>query len=441
MKLFDIFLTSVVSCISSLPLILLLLVLQQGPALAPNPPLDQAQISEIQQLLIDHDPRQLLASEFQEVRLTETELNALTTYIKNSNAILASVNIRTALVDNGADVAMSIPVNVFGVVRWFNITLHLLQDDDTLRIDSVDTGSLTLPSPLLAPLGQALAARLAVDENYQLVAAFFQSLHFQSITEERVVILLDWQEDNLQQLESQARQVFVSAREADRLLVIHDRLAGHLSELPQGINTVRLNDLLRPLFLNASINSAGGADAVAENRAIFIVLTAYMTDLDLDQLIGTEVAITEPRKVRVVIESREDLARHVVSSAAIAASAGATMVQVLTVYKEVSDSRFGTGFSFTDIAANQAGTMLGILASRSEADARRFQEVILDTLTDADYLPPLGTYDGMTEEEFIEQYGSRESDAYLQRLEAITDSIAARPFFRAFGSEGQSRAE
>jgi hypothetical protein len=117
------------------------------------------------------------------------------------------------------------------------------------------------------------------------------------------------------------------------------------------------------------------------------------------------------------------------------------MVQVLTVYKEVSDSRFGTGFSFTDIAANQAGTMLGILASRSEADARRFQEVILDTLTDADYLPPLGTYDGMTEEEFIEQYGSRESDAYLQRLEAITDSIAARPFFRAFGSEGQSRAE
>ena len=441
MKLFDIFLTSVVSCISSLPLILLLLVLQQGPALAPNPPLDQAQISEIQQLLIDHDPRQLLASDFQEVRLTENELNALTTYIKNTNAILATVNIHTELVDNGADVAMSIPVNVFGLVRWFNITLRLQQDDDTLRIDSVDTGSLTLPSSLLAPLGQALTARLAVDENYQLVAAFFQSLHFQSMTEERVVIMLDWQEDNLQQLENQARQVFVSAREADRLLEIHDRLAGYLSELPQGINTVRLNDLLRPLFLNASLNSAGGADPVAENRAVFIVLTAYMTDLDLDQLIGAEVVITEPRKVKVVIESREDLARHVVSSAAIAASAGATMVQVLTVYKEVSDSRFGTGFSFTDIAANQAGTMLGILASRSEADARRFQEVILDTLTDSDYLPPLGTYDGMTEEEFIEQYGSRESAAYLQRLEEITDSIAARPFFRAFEGEGQNRAE
>jgi hypothetical protein len=105
---------------------------------------------------------------------------------------------------------------------------------------------------------------------------------------------------------------------------------------------------------------------------------------------------------------------------------------VLTVYKEVSDSRYGTGFSFTDIAANQAGTMLGILASRSESDARQFQETMLATQSDADYLPPLGNYDGMSEAEFIEKYGSRESEAYRQRLGEITDSIASRTFFRAF---------
>ncbi len=432
MKLFDIFFASVFSCITSMPLILLLLVLQQDPAVAPNRPLDQAQISEIQQLLIDHDPRQLLVSNFQEVRLSENELNALATYVKNTNSVLATINAHTDLVDNGADVAISIPVNAFGMVRWLNITLHLLHDNDSLRIDTVDAGSLTLPSALLTSLGQAFSTQVSVDENYQLIAAFFGSLHFQSITKERVVIMLDWQEDNLQQLGDQARQLFVSAREADRLLETHDRLARNLSELPAGITTVRLNDLLRPLFLNANLNSAGGADPVAENRAVFIVLTAYMTDLDLEQLIGTDVTIAEPRKLKVVIESREDLARHVVSSAAIAASAGATMAEVLTVYKEVSDSRYGTGFSFTDIAANQAGTMLGILASRSESDARQFQEIMLDTQSDADYMPSLGTYDGMSEAEFIEQYGSRESEAYRQRLGEITDSIATRTFFQAF---------
>lgn len=434
MKLFEIFFSSVVSCVSSLPLILLLLVIQRDPAVAPNPRLDQAQIREIQQLLIDHDPRQLLASDYQEVRLSETELNSLTTYVKNSNPVLSSVHVHTDLIADGARIGLSIPVTAFGVQRWFNITLHLAGNDGSLTLDALDTGSLSLPKPLLEPLGRTLSERLSGDGNYELVASFFASMRFQSLSEDQVVILLDWQEDDLEQLGDQARQVFVSEREARRLLDTHDRLVSTLAALPADVGSVRLNELLRPLFLYASLNSDGGADAIAENRAVFIVLTAYLTDLGLDQLIGGDVVMATPRTVRIVIESREDLARHVVSSAAIAASAGAAMAEVLSVYKEVHDSRFRTGFSFTDIAANQAGTMLGLLASRSDDDARLFQDAILDSRSDADYLPPLGTYDGMTEAQFIEQYGSRESDAYRQRLEEITDRIAQRPFFQAFGN-------
>lgn len=434
MKLIDIFLGSIVSCLSSLPLILLILVLQGNPSVADNPPLDQARIREIQQLLIDHDPRRLLASEFQEVRLSETELNALTTYVKNTNPVLSSVNVHTDLVEDGARLSVSIPLQGFGLLRWLNLAFHLRRVDDSLDLVGLDAGNLAIPQTLLAPLGQALTRELGEDRNYQLVSAFFESLHFQSITPAQVVILLDWQEGNLQQLEDQARRVFVSSREAERLVETHNRLVTSLAELPERVGTVRLNELFRPLFLYAGLNSAGGADPVAENRAVFIVLTAYLTDLELDQLIGGEISIADPRQVKVVIESREDLARHVVSSAAIATSAGAAMAEVLTIYKEVSDSRYGTGFSFTDIAANQAGTMLGLLASRSATDAARFQELMKDSLSESDYLPEVGTYDGMTEAEFIEQYGSRDSEAYRQRLAEITDSIAERPFFQAFGN-------
>lgn len=195
-----------------------------------------------------------------------------------------------------------------------------------------------------------------------------------------------------------------------------------------------LNELLRPLFIFASLNTAGGASAIAENRAIFIVLSAYLTDLELAQLIGDDTTMAAPRKLDVVIEKREDLARHVVSSAAIAASAGATMAELLSVYKEVHDSRYRTGFSFTDIAANLSGAMLGTLASRSEDDASRFQELMTTLDTELDYLPALGTYDGMTEEEFLKRYGSRESEEYLQRLQEITDSISARPFYQNFAN-------
>lgn len=436
MKVLEILVSSLVLCLSSLPLILLLLTLQRDPAVSANRPLDQAQINEIQQLLIDHDPRQLLASDFQEVRLSESELNGLTVYVKNNNPVLTLVNVRTDLVDAGAKMLLSIPVSALGVQRWFNITLHFNQEGDTIALDAVDAGVLNIPPVLLVPLRNAVLSRLSEDPNYQLVATFFDSMHFQSITDEQMVIVLDWQGDNLRQLEDQARQVFVSAREAQRLMFYHDILVASLNELPAGISTVRLNDLLRPLFLRAGINSAGGADPVAENRAIFIVLTAYLTELDLEQLIGNDVEVAIPRQIKVVIESRADLPQHVVSSAAIASSAGAAMAEVLSIYKEVHDSRYRTGFSFTDIAANQAGTMLGLLASRSQADALLFQETMRSSLSESDYLPPLGTFDGMTEAQFNEEYGSRDSEAFRARLTEITNNIAVRPFYAPFSNAG-----
>jgi hypothetical protein len=432
MKFLDTLLGSMVMCITSLPLIMLILILQRGATVPANPALDQAQIAEIQQLLIDNDPRQLLASDFQQVRLAETELNALAIYVKDSNPALESINVHTDLIENGAMASLSIPINAMGLHRYFNIALNFNHVDDRLSLTSVEAGSLNIPAPLLAPMREFIAIRLREEGNFQLVSSFIDSLHFQSISEDNIVIQLDWQDENLEELGDQARQVFVSAREADRMIYYHDRLVTITNELPREINTIGLNDLLRPLFLYASVNSAGGADPIAENRAVFIVLSAYLTELDLATLIGDDVELAIPRVVDVVIDRREDLARHVVTSAAISASAGAGMAEVLSVYKEVHDSRYRTGFSFTDIAANQAGSRLGDLASRSEADAFLFQDLMKAILNESEFMPSLGTYDGMTEEEFIARFGSRESEAYLQRVQEITDSIAARPFYQSF---------
>jgi len=434
MKIFDIFFGSLFLCITSLPIILLLLMFAREPAIAPNPPLDLVQVNRVQQLLIDNDPRQLLASDYQEVRLTEEELNTLITYLRNSNPALSTINIGAELADNAALLSLSIPVSVLGMHPWLNFTLHFTQQEGVLTLEQLDAGAISMPSPIVQAFRQSVASRLANDENYQLLSSFLASLHFQSITRERMVIMLDWQEENRRLLEDQARQVFVSAREAQRLLFYQSQLADITANLPEDINSVTLNDLLRPLFIFASLRSAGGASAIAENRAVFIVLSAYLTEMELSQLIGNDNSMALPRPIEVVIENREDLARHVVGSAAIAASAGATMAELLSVYKEVHDSRYRTGFSFTDIAANLSGSMLGTLASRSENDALKFQKLMTTIGPELDYLPQLGTYDGMTEEEFLERYESRESAQYLQRLQEITDSISARPFYRNFSN-------
>jgi len=432
MNIFDNLLGSIVTCITSLPLIIVLLTLDVLPGVPSNAVLDQGQVNEVQQLLIDHDPRRLLASEFQEVRLTEPELNALTTYIKSNNPVFDAVNTRIGLDEDAVSVGLSIPLDLMGLQRYFNLTLGFTHINGKLVLKQLDAGALGLPAVILSPLGKVIASRLAEDPNYQLVSTFMNSLHFQDINARRMVIVLDWQGDNRQLLEDQARRAFVSAREAQRLVFYQEKLVDTIAALPESAGTIGLNDLFRPIFLFANINSVAGADPVAENRAAFIVLSTYLTDFNLEQLVGTDLDIPVPRPLKVVIERREDLARHVSGSAAISASAGASMAELLSVYKEVHDSRYRTGFSFTDIAANQAGSLLGMLATRSTEDALLFQQIMMDSESPSDYLPQLGTYDGMTEAEFIEQYGSRESEAYRMRLKNISDSIAARPFYQSF---------
>jgi len=432
MNIFDNLLGSIVTCITSLPLIIVLLTLDVLPGVPSNAVLDQGQVNEVQQLLIDHDPRRLLASEFQEVRLTEPELNALTTYIKSNNPVFDAVNTRIGLDEDAVSVGLSIPLDLMGLQRYFNLTLGFTHINGKLVLKQLDAGALGLPAVILSPLGKVIASRLAEDPNYQLVSTFMNSLHFQDINARRMVIVLDWQGDNRQLLEDQARRAFVSAREAQRLVFYQEKLVDTIAALPESAGTIGLNDLFRPIFLFANINSVAGADPVAENRAAFIVLSTYLTDFNLEQLVGTDLDIPVSRPLKVVIERREDLARHVSGSAAISASAGASMAELLSVYKEVHDSRYRTGFSFTDIAANQAGSLLGMLATRSTEDALLFQQIMMDSESPGDYLPQLGTYDGMTEAEFIEQYGSRESEAYRMRLKNISDSIAARPFYQSF---------
>ncbi len=296
MKIFDNFFSSLFLCITSLPIILLLLLFAKEPAVAPNPALDLEQVNRIQQLLIDNDPRQLLASDYQEVRLTQDELNALVTYLRNSDPALSVLNITTLLAENTATVSLSIPVSVLGLQPWLNLSLHFVQREGALTLEQVDAGAISLPSPIMKALRQGVASRLAQDENFQLLTSFMASLHFQSITEERMVIMLDWKEENRRLLEDQARQVFVSAREAERLLFFQSKLADVTANLPAEISSVALNELLRPLFIFASLNTAGGASAIAENRAIFIVLSAYLTDLELAQLIGDDTTMTAPQK-------------------------------------------------------------------------------------------------------------------------------------------------
>lgn len=125
---------------------------------------------------------------------------------------------------------------------------------------------------------------------------------------------------------------------------------------------------------------------------------------------------------------RYDSAQHFGVSAALAAWAGEPAANAIGVYKEIDDSRHGSGFSFADLAADRAGTRFGELVV---ADSPRLEQALRGPLRDADLVPALaGLPEYLPEAEFRRRYGNADNAAYRRLSTDIEDRLAALPLYR-----------
>jgi hypothetical protein len=66
----------------------------------------------------------------------------------------------------------------------------------------------------------------------------------------------------------------------------------------------------------------------------------------------------------------------------------------------------GSGFSFSDLAADAAGNRFALAATRSPGAARRTQRLIMRGVSVEDYLPEMHDLpEGLTRDQFQEEYG------------------------------------
>jgi hypothetical protein len=133
----------------------------------------------------------------------------------------------------------------------------------------------------------------------------------------------------------------------------------------------------------------------------------------------------------VTLSGRGDFPKHFIVSAALAAYAGEPLADAIGVYKEVADSRGGSGFSFNDIAADRAGSRFGTLAAASPASARKLQDRLGAQVRESDIMP--ATYDlpeFMPEPEFLRRFGGVDAPAYRQMMAEIERRVDALPFNR-----------
>jgi uncharacterized protein YfiM (DUF2279 family) len=182
-----------------------------------------------------------------------------------------------------------------------------------------------------------------------------------------------------------------------------------------------------PLFTLAAEHSS---DAIAENRAAILLLTLYVNGQSLETILPEAKNWSRPANHGVLLNHRDDFSKHFIVSAALAAKAGGPLADAVGIYKEIEDSRSGSGFSFNDIAADRAGTRFGEYAANS-ASARQLQRQLISGLGEKDIMPATEDLpEFMPEAEFKRRFGGIDAPKYKQMMAEIDRRVAMLPLYR-----------
>ena len=169
--------------------------------------------------------------------------------------------------------------------------------------------------------------------------------------------------------------------------------------------------LVELAFLYAEDNSHS-TDAVHANRSAILALGVILGQeriasvakrpIDLERI----DELTRLRN-RITLMGRNDLARHFWVSAALVVLSDSNRAAVVGLGKEMMDAtEGGSGFSFVDLMADQAGTMLATSATKNAANARRIQSQVQQGVVVSDLLPNIeGLPEGISGDVFQSEYG------------------------------------
>ncbi len=394
--------------VSLLSLVVLVAVagIESTPLVEPASRLSHQDLARIKQLLRQHDPRHLKKQEVRTLSLTERDLNLLLEY---AAPLTLNTSSRVALRPDGMKVVLTMKLPESPLGDYLNISADLSGADGSIHFERLTLGRLSLPVWLLEPLlRQVHRVMLASIEEYRTAVEAISSYRFD---DNRLVIVYQLDPNLVRRLQQSGKVYLFPEADTRRMLAYHQelvRLSGQYES-----RRVSLDRVLPPLFQLAAARTGEGGDPQAENRALLLTLTMYALGKNISRFI--DVPLQPPvHRLHLSVLGRYDLVQHYLVSAALTVSAGSGLAGAMGVFKELDDSRGGTGFSFADLLADRAGIRLAEMATGTDQQARLLQQRMgSSVLLEADFMPSIKDLpEGIMELEFKHRYQDLDSKKY-----------------------------
>lgn len=395
----------------------LFLAVDNHPAVERAAEITPQNIERAKRILDDNDPRTLKSGARRTISVSQGDFDLAVNYLVHR---YARGSARVVLKEGAAQINASaeLPKNPLG--RFVNVDATLTENGAVPRFEHLRLGGITLPGWLADWLLDQTLTRTLGEETY---AAAINAVKTTSLNDRRISVTYEWHSS----LPDRLRTVFLPPADQERLRVYNQRLTDVTRSLRA--KTISLTELIVPMFKLADERSREGAP-VAENRAAILLLTFYVNGQPLAGILPAAKEWPRPAKHDVLLNGRDDFPKHFIISAALAANAGSPLSDAVGVYKEIADSRGGSGFSFNDIAADRAGTRFGEWAERS-VSSRKLQQRLVAGIVERDIMPATEDLpEFLPEPEFIRRFGGVGAPPYNRMMAEIERRIAALPLYR-----------
>jgi hypothetical protein len=387
-------------------------VLRDEPTVAVTADIDQTDIARVLALVRAHDPRRVLPGQLDAVVLGERDLDVLINHFAYRRL---GVPARVSLTPGVAELQASLHLPPNAIGRWLNVKVRVVETAGLPQIAGLQMGALPLPAWLGVPLLRRAAERAGLTAELAMAADVVRRVNFQP---QQLALSYVLRADSAERIVA----AVVPPAEQQRLRAYSDRLVTLAAALPAASGS-SLAQWIGPMFELARQRSLAGGDAAAENRAAIVALTLYANGRTLDRLLPAARHWPQPQPQRLTLAGRDDSPLHLLISAALAVEGSSPLSRAVGLYKEVADSRGGSGFSFNDLAADRAGTRLGEMAVQQPL---RLQAALAGGVQEADFMPHAADLpESMPEREFKRRFGGVGEPRYVAMVAEIERRVGA----------------
>jgi len=375
----------------------------ESAALVPQAPAITANdIARAMQLLQQHNPTGKLPGITHSLKLAPRDLELL---IQQAGHRFGETHAKVHLQAGLARVQISLTSPSLPLGNWINLDAWLREDGALPQIEQLRLGGLRMPGWLAEHMLTWLLEGFDLRKQRELAQRLLVHVGFSA---KGLALDYAWTDQPLQALASS----LLPATDLARLLV-YAQAAARVSSDFGSARQMSMTRLLPPVFALARQRSVDATSAILENRAALMTLALMVNPPSLSLLLPHAPLLP----LQITLLARIDTPQHFLVSAALAAEAGGVFADAVGLYKEIADSRGGSGFNFHDLTADRAGSRFGLQAIRHP----QALQARLAAGVQEDELMPIAADlpEALSAQEFQRRFGGVGGPVYRQMMAEI----------------------